>query len=167
MRCCRGWRPSVKYLNSSNSNSQVCSVTYTSKKVTKTKSLNMTQMGKDKVTHLSILDDEKHATHVVSSITYGKNAHFRFESKVTDKKEKDKIAGRMELAISSIKTSGAGSIDHNSEEDKFVKEITCEFFGDYSGITPPFNIEQAKKTIVEIEADKDEDEATALGVPIK
>ena len=178
---------SAKYLNSSNSNSQVCSVTYTSKKVTKTKSLNMTQMGKDKVTHLSILDDEKHATHYVSSITYGKNAHFRFvnfsplyshlclynchnyyfrfESKVTDKKEKDKIAGRMELAISSIKTSGAGSIDHNSEEDKFVKEITCEFFGDYSGITPPFNIEMAKKTILEIEADKDE--ATALGVPIK
>ena len=69
---------SAKYLNSSNSNSQVCSVTYTSKKVTKTKSLNMTQMGKDKVTHQSILDDEKHATHYVSSITYGKNAHFRF-----------------------------------------------------------------------------------------
>ena len=68
---------SAKYVNTSNSNSQVSSVTYTSKKVTKTKALNMSQLALDKVTYRSMLDDEKHATHVVSSITYGKNAHFK------------------------------------------------------------------------------------------
>ena len=68
---------SAKYVNSSNSNSQVSSVTYTSKKVTVTKSLNMSQLAPHMVTHRSILDDEKHATHVISSITYGKNAHFK------------------------------------------------------------------------------------------
>ena len=66
---------SAKYINSSNSNSQVSSVTYTSKKVTKTKSLNMSQLSN--VTYRIMLEEEKNATHVVSSITYGKNAHFK------------------------------------------------------------------------------------------
>ena len=68
---------SAKYVNASNNNSQVSSVTYTSKKVTKTKALNMGQLAQDKVTYRNILDEEKNATHVVSSITYGKNAHFK------------------------------------------------------------------------------------------
>ena len=68
---------SAKYVNTSNSNSQVSSVTYTSKKVTKTKALNMSQLAPDKVTYRSMLDQEKNATHVISSITYGKNAHFK------------------------------------------------------------------------------------------
>ena len=68
---------SAKYVNSSNSNSQVCSVTYTSKKVTMTKALNMGQLAKENVTYRTILEEEMHATHVVSSITYGKNAHFK------------------------------------------------------------------------------------------
>ena len=68
---------SAKYVNSSNSNSQVSSVCYTSKKVTKTKALNMSQLAPDKVTYRSMLDQEKNATHVVSSITYGKNAHLK------------------------------------------------------------------------------------------
>ena len=68
---------SAKYVNSSNSNSQVCSVTYTSKKVTMTKALNMGQLAKENVTYRSILEEEMYATHVVSSITYGKNAHFK------------------------------------------------------------------------------------------
>ena len=66
---------SAKYVNSSNSNSQVCSVTYTSKKVTKTKSLNQSHLAA--VTYRTMLEEEKNATHVVSSITYGKNAHFK------------------------------------------------------------------------------------------
>ena len=68
---------SAKYVNASNNNSQVSSVTYTSKKVTKTKALNMGQLAQDNVTYRSILEEEKDATHVVSSITYGKNAHFK------------------------------------------------------------------------------------------
>ena len=68
---------SAKYVNTSNSNSQVSSATYTSKKVTKTKALNMGQLAQDNVTYRSILEEEKDATHVVSSITYGKNAHFK------------------------------------------------------------------------------------------
>ena len=66
---------SAKYVNASNSNSQVSSVTYTSKKVTKTKALGMGQLAS--VTYQAMLSEEKHATHVVSSITYGKNAHFK------------------------------------------------------------------------------------------
>ena len=69
---------SAKYVNSSNSNSQVSSVCYTSKKVTKTKSLNQSHLAN--VTYRDMLMEEgkkKNATHVVSSITYGKNAHFK------------------------------------------------------------------------------------------
>ena len=66
---------SAKYVNASNSNSQVCSVTYASKKVTKTKSLNMSHYSN--VTYKAMLEEEKHATHVISSITYGKNAFFK------------------------------------------------------------------------------------------
>ena len=66
---------SAKYVNSSNNNSQVSSVTYTSKKVTKTKSLNQSHLAN--VTYRTMMEEEKNATHVVSSITYGKNAHFK------------------------------------------------------------------------------------------
>ena len=66
---------SAIYANASNINSQVSSVTYTSKKVTRTKSLNQSHLAN--VTYRTMLDEEKHATHFVSSITYGKNAHFK------------------------------------------------------------------------------------------
>ena len=66
---------SAKYINSYNSNSQVVSITYTSKKLTKTKSLNQNHLAA--VTYRTMLEEEKNATHVVSSITYGKNAHFK------------------------------------------------------------------------------------------
>ena len=66
---------SAKYVNASNSNSQVSSVTYTSKKVTETRSLNQSHLAN--VTYRNMLEEEKHATHVISSITYGKNAHLK------------------------------------------------------------------------------------------
>ena len=66
---------SAIYANASNINSQVSSVTYTSKKVTKTKSLNQSHLAD--VTYRTMLEEEKNATHVVSAITYGKNAHFK------------------------------------------------------------------------------------------
>ena len=66
---------SAKYVIASNSNSQVTSVTYASKKMTKSKSLNQLQLAN--VTYRTMLEEEKHATHVVSSITYGKNAFLK------------------------------------------------------------------------------------------
>ena len=68
---------SAKYVNTSNSNSQVSSVTYTSFLLTKTKSLNMGHLAAGAVTFKEMLNAEENATHVVSSITYGKNAHFK------------------------------------------------------------------------------------------
>jgi len=154
---------SAKYVNSSNSNSQVCSVTYSSKKLTKTKKLTMDQLAPDNVTYRTMLQELENATHVVSSITYGKSAHFRFETKVHDKKERDKIAGKLKLAIKAINAEGQGAIERTSEEKKFSEETSCQFFGDYSGIVPPLNLEQAKATIVAIETDKQ----NPLGVPIE
>jgi len=154
---------SAKYVNASNSNSQVSSVTYTSKKVTKTKALNMSQLAPDKVTYRSMLDQEKNATHVISSITYGKNAHFKFESRVTDDEDKEAIAGRLKLAIQSINAEGEGGLDQASELKKFADKTRIRFFGDYSEITPPLNFAQVKDTILEIE----QDETNPLGVPIK
>ena len=66
---------SARYVNEANSSSQVCSMTYTSKETTITKKLNQSHLAN--VTYQDMLDREKHATHVVSSITYGKNAHFK------------------------------------------------------------------------------------------
>ena len=68
----------------------------------------------------------------------------------------------MKLAIESLKTNGEGEIDRKAEEKKFAEETSCEFFGDYSGIVPPFNLVQAKETILAIEGD----ETNSLGVPI-
>ena len=68
---------SAKYVETSNSNSRVCSVSYISSKVTKTKALNMNQLAQDKITYRNLLNEEQSATHVISSITYGKNAFFK------------------------------------------------------------------------------------------
>ena len=66
---------SAKYVDSSNSSSQVASVTYTSNKLFHTKKLTMEQL--QNVTYANVLADQKNATHVISSITYGKKAHFK------------------------------------------------------------------------------------------
>ena len=66
----------------------------------------------------------------------------------------------MKLTISAI--TGEGGIDNNEVEKKFAEETTCEFFGDYSGIVPPLNLDQARETILAIEGN----ETNSLGVPI-
>ena len=68
---------SAKYVETSNSNSRVCSVSYISSKATVTKALNMNQLAEDKITYRNLLNEEQSATHVISSITYGKNAFFK------------------------------------------------------------------------------------------
>ena len=88
--------------------------------------------------------------------------YFRFEHSVTDGEDKDQVAGRMKLEISAIKAEGEGSINRTSENKKFAEETTCEFFGDYSGIVPPLNLDQARETILAIEGN----ETNSLGVPI-
>jgi len=150
---------SAKYVNASNSNSQVTSVTYAIQKTTKSKSLNMSQLGN--VTYRTTLEEEKHATHVVSSITYGKNAFLKFEANVTDEKDKDLVAGELYLAVRMMREDEDG-LDRTEEEKKFAEETICKFFGDYPGISPPLNLAQAKDTILEIEAD----DTNSLGVPI-
>ena len=66
---------SAKYVNSSNSNSKVSSVTYSSNKLFATKKLVMDQL--QNVTYANVLAQQQNATHVISSITYGKNAYFK------------------------------------------------------------------------------------------
>merc|ERR1719507_454874 len=131
-------------------------------KLTKTKSLNMGHLSPGAVTYKDMLNAEENATHVVSSITYGKNAHFKFEAKVTDGEDKDKIAGRLKVAIKAIKAEGEGSLNRTSENKKLAQETSCDFYGDYSGIVPPLNLDQAKETILKIA----EDQTNTLGVPI-
>ena len=89
--------------------------------------------------------------------------NFRFESRITDKEDKDQIAGKLKIAISAIRAEGEGEITRVGEEKKFDEETSCRFFGDYSGIVPPLNLVQARATILAIE----KDESNPLGVPIK
>ena len=88
---------------------------------------------------------------------------FRFESRVTDEQDKKEIGGRLKITISAIKAEGEGKLDITNEMKKFAEDTSCEFFGDYSGITPPLTLAQAKDTILAIEGD----ETNSLGVPIK
>ena len=89
--------------------------------------------------------------------------NFRFESRITDKEDKDQIAGKLKIAISAIRAEGEGEITRVGEEKKFDEETSCRFFGDYSGIVPPLSLAQAKETILAIEGD----ESNSLGVPIQ
>ena len=66
---------SAKFVNATNSNSQVSSVTYASKKVAITRSLNQSHLAN--VTYQSMLEEETNATHVITAITYGKMAFFK------------------------------------------------------------------------------------------
>merc|ERR1712012_600988 len=135
-------------------------MTYTSKETTITKKLNQSHLAN--VTYQAMLDQEKHATHVVSSITYGRNAHFKFESVVNEGENRDDVEGDLKVAIEALKLDGEGSVERTSEEKKFDEETSCRFFGDYSGITPPLNLAQAKATMLAIATD----DTNSLGVPI-
>ena len=66
------------------------------------------------------------------------------------------------MAIKAINAEGEGSLNRTSENKKIAEETSCEFFGDYSGIVPPLNLDQAKETILKIA----EDQTNTLGVPI-
>jgi len=149
---------SAKYVNASNSSSKTSSVTYVSKKMTKTKCLNMSHFSN--ITYQSMLEEEKEATHVVSAITYGKMAFFKFEAGFTDEWDKDQINGRLKLAaIAMIRGEG---VNESSDEKMFADETSCKFFGDYTEIIPPLTLAEAKDTFLAIE----EDETNSLGVPI-
>ena len=79
---------------------------------------------------------------------------FRFESRVTDEQDKKEIGGRLKITISAIKAEGEGKLDITNEMKKFAEDTSCEFFGDYSGITPPLTLAQAKDTILAIEGEE-------------
>ena len=68
----------------------------------------------------------------------------------------------MKITIRAL-AEGEGKVDITKEMQEFAEETSCEFFGDYSGITPPLTLAQAKETILAIEGA----ESHSLGVPIQ
>nr|BAM74459.1 hrtoxin-a subunit [Hypodytes rubripinnis] len=108
------------------------------------------------------------ATHVVTSILYGANAFFVFDSdKVEDTNLQD-IQGKMEAVIKKIPTisiEGSGSVQLTGEEKSLASNLSCKFHGDFLLESLPTTFEDAVKTYQTLPTLLGDDSADA--VPMK
>jgi hypothetical protein len=93
------------------------------------------EVGKDNIN----LCEKKQATHVVSEITYGLNAHFLFESSVYSKEEKREVSGHLKAVVQAVAVSAI----FTEEEIKVKNSMSFSFYGDTILDESPTSFEQA------------------------
>ena len=78
--------------------------------------------------------NNKEATHVVSSITYGKNGYFHFKHNLKDSNESQKVGGSLQAIVKSIpgfSISGSASVNLQGEKKKLSESTEVHFYGDF------------------------------------
>jgi len=142
---------SAKYLDKRNSTSSSTSITLMHYMTSDTVRLGEEQLSH--ITYPNLLDLEE-ATHVITGITYGANAFFKFEKEVgVNESEKD-VSGSLSVAVKSIpgfQISGEGEVNMEERGKENFQNISCQFVGDYTGIEVPTDFESAVKVFKSID----------------
>ena len=125
---------SANYFNSRNSSARTSCVSAKFTSTRYSERLTMDQLGYENIDYPSYLSSNE-ATHVISQITYGNDAFFKFEKEVKKGETKKEVGGSLKMKVKSIpgfKISGEGEVDMKEEEKKGYEGIKCEFFGDFT-----------------------------------
>ena len=137
---------SAKYLNSRTTSTKKSSVTLKLKTRDRFERLNENQLSH--VSYPNNLEIEE-ATHVISHISYGNDAYFKFEKVVKDGETKDEVAGSLGVAINvgigEIK--GKGSVSFQDNQKDMGTDVRCEFNGDFALNTLPTTFESAMEVL--------------------
>lgn len=154
---------SAHYLNARSSSTKTSSVTLKLRTTDRYERLNENQLSE--ISYSKNLDI-KQATHVISHITYGNDAYFKFEKQMEKGQSKDEVQGALDVSVQMGigKISGKGEVDTNTQGETDKTSIKCEFNGDFALTTIPTTFESAMKVLEEILSEKHKNERTAVPI---
>ncbi len=146
---------SVKYLNASAASHTKERVTLYFKGQTHVEELQVPTTYADQNHHICSL--RRHATHVVTSVTYGGNAVCVFERDVSSSEEKNQAHGSGSASFDEtvkkitsflLDVSGEAKVDYSAEEKDSLKKVSFSYFGDFfSDKAVPNNFAEAQDFI--------------------
>ena len=158
---------SARYLSSRNSSAKSSSVTLKLTTTDRSERLNEDQLKltKTEADNVNILLKKKEATHIISQVTYGNNAYFKFEKKIEEGQTKREVEGALKAGVTLGfgKVSGKGSVDHQTQKETKTTSSQCEFHGDFELTTIPTTFESAMDVLKEIlQTKKNKDDTVPL-----
>ncbi|XP_028990080.1 neoverrucotoxin subunit alpha-like isoform X2 [Betta splendens] len=157
---------SAKYLNDQKKFKNQSRVTLQYNATTSFEQLVMTEVEAKKMN--DAVSGKESATHVVTSILYGANAFFVFDSEKLDAHSVQEIQGSMQALIKKIPTleiSGKVDTKLTNEEKVLANKFSCKFIGDFILPSNPSTFEEAVQTYVDLPKLLTNNQGTA--VPLK
>ncbi|XP_031419300.1 cytolytic toxin-alpha-like [Clupea harengus] len=154
---------SAHYLNEKTSSSRQCSVTLSYQDTTEFKELMISELK----TLYPEVSKKTDATHVVSGVLFGANAHMEFQEMASDDSNKQNIQGNLHVMIKkipSIEISGDGSLNMDEDDKKNVQNFSCKLYGDILLKKLPSTYEEAVTVYKNLPSMWDKGEK---GVPVK
>jgi hypothetical protein len=114
--------------------------------------LTMDHLSQDGIKYKEALGQQT-ATHVVTGITYGADAFFIFDQKLSTVENRTEIRGDLKAVINKIPKidiSAGVELTMNDNEKKVAKTLTCQFYGDFLLELNPRTFEDAVKLYQEL-----------------
>ncbi|XP_068758331.1 uncharacterized protein [Montipora capricornis] len=123
----------AKYLGDRKTSSRHSRVVLKYETTTELKQLTMEHLGRGKVQHPEVLDQDI-ATDVVIGILYGAKAFLIFDQEVSKDESLKEVHGNMEVlvkALPNVSIDGNGSVDMTEDQKKETKAMRCKMYGDF------------------------------------
>ncbi|XP_075952431.1 stonustoxin subunit beta-like [Anarhichas minor] len=143
---------SAMYLTDQKQFKNQSRVTCWSKSTTHLKTLPMTEHQTLDSQQIKVIEDSS-ATHVVTSILYGANSFFVFDSEKLDASSVQDNHGNMKSEISkipSLSLDAQAGIKLTNEKKDLTNKYSCKFYGDLILKSLPVTFEEAMKTCGEL-----------------
>ncbi|XP_067282124.1 cytolytic toxin-alpha-like [Pseudorasbora parva] len=121
---------SAKFLRDTKSSNKQSRVTMSYSETTRFDQLTMSHLGK--ITYPQVFE-QKTATHVVTAVLYGAQAFMVFDRRFSEKSEKQKIEGELNVMVKKIplfSIEGKGAVEMTDEDKQKAEKIACRFYGD-------------------------------------
>lgn len=143
---------SASYANMKSASSRTSSVTMRSSKTSRTVKISADVINPGSISYPELID-QKWATHVVTEVTYGADAYFKFKKTFNENEDKKHIAAEMKATIRLIgrlSASVGAEFEMTDEQKKTSEEMACEFVGDYSDVEMATTFNEAVEAMKEI-----------------
>ena len=142
----------AKYLDDRKTSKHQSRVVLKYETTTMLKELTMEHLGRGKLQHPEVLEEDI-ATDVVVGILYGAKAFMIFDKEVSVDESAKEVHGNMEVlvkALPGISVDGKGSVDMKEDQKSKAEKIQCKMYGDFRTKQSPTNFEEAVKVYKEL-----------------
>ncbi|CAF1489043.1 unnamed protein product [Adineta steineri] len=138
---------SAKYADDHQKTNHATRLTLKYSTTTHFEQLTMDHLGKGKLDYPD-LHDRNLATHVVTGVVYGAEAFFVFDRTLSTNESKNEIHGALKVMINKIpkfQNEGEAKLDLTDNEKRFLDNLNCKFYSDFSLSENPSTFEEAVK----------------------